>query len=111
MCVTILEQASQCQLGSDALYSIVPLIPAIAGFLCPTLKLGPARRVRAAASLPPPGPLWRGHNSRDTLDTGYTCPIKVATKLRGTQYLEKILRFVMRRPFLRKLAPPPLPRV
>ena len=74
MCVTIFEQASQCQLGSDALYSIVPLIPAIAGFLCPTLKLGPARRVRAAASLPPPGPLrlWRGTQQPQYTDTGYT---------------------------------------
>ena len=94
VCVTIFEQASQCQLGSDALYSIVPLIPAIAGFLCPDIEArtsAPCPRCRQLAATRPAAAL-AGDNSRDTQiqDTPLHLPLKDVNKI-SRKYLGRHL--------------------
>ena len=129
MCVTIFEQASQCQLGSDALYSIVPLIPAIAGFLCPDIEARtsvPCPRCRQLAATRPAAAL-AGDNSRDTQiqDTPLHLPLKDVNKISRNAISRETfrtfrhvcvynivsigLKFVL--PFSAKSAPPPLPLV
>ena len=98
VCVTIFEQASQCQLGSDALYSIVPLIPAIAGLLCPDIEArtsAPCPRCRQLAATRPAAAL-AGDNSRDTQiqDTPLHLPLKGAKKIsRNTIFRETFMTF------------------